>query len=191
MISDAHQGLKTAISSVLLGAAWQRCRVHFSRNVLARVPKGSAEMVAAAIRTIFVQPSPGEVTAQLDKVAGMLGRQFPKIEEMLRQAAPDLLAFAPFPNSHWREIWSTNPIERVNTEIKRRANAVGIFPNEDAVTRLRRWSSSRSTTSGPSPNGATSPRAPWRSSTRPTRMRPRPRRWKRRKANCSLPNEQR
>ena len=136
VVSDAHEGLKGAIASVLLGAAWQRCRVHFLRNVLARIPRGSAEMVAAAIRTIFVQPTAAEVHAQLDKVATMLGRQFPKIEEMLRSAAEDLTAFAAFPNSHWRKVWSTNPLERVNKEVKRRVDVVGIFPNDDAIVRL-------------------------------------------------------
>src|SRR5690348_10051581 len=94
VISDAHAGLKAAIASVLLGAAWQRCRVHFLRNVLAAVPKGSAEMVAAAIRTIFAQPGPAHVRDQLDTIAAMLGRQFPKVEAMLRDAADDITAFA-------------------------------------------------------------------------------------------------
>src|SRR3712207_2624229 len=119
VISDAHQGLKGAIASVLLGASWQRCRVHFLRNVLAAVPKGSAEMVAAAIRTIFAQPTAAEVRDQHDKVAGMLGRQFPRVEAMLREARDDLLAFADFPVAHWRKVWSTNPLERLNRELKR------------------------------------------------------------------------
>lgn len=110
VISDAHQGLKAAIAAVFIGAAWQRCRVHFLRNVLAQVPKGSAEMVAAAIRTIFAQPDATHVRDQLDVIAGMLGRQFPKLETMLRDAAPDLLAFTDFPVPHWKKIWSTNPL---------------------------------------------------------------------------------
>jgi len=109
VISDSHAGLKAAIASVLLGAAWQRCRVHFLRNVLAQVPKGSAEMVAATIRTIFAQPSPPQVREQLSVIAGMLGRQFPKVEAMLHDAADDITAFAAFPLSHWKKIWSTNP----------------------------------------------------------------------------------
>jgi transposase-like protein len=136
VISDAHEGLKAAIAAVLLGAAWQRCRVHFLRNVLAQVPKGSAEMVAAAIRTIFAQPDAEHVRDQLDVIAGMLGRQFPKIEAMLRDAAPDLLAFAEFPVLHWKKIWSTNPLERLNKEIKRRTDVVGVFPNPEALLRL-------------------------------------------------------
>ena len=136
VISDAHAGLKHAIEAVLIGAAWQRCRVHFLRNVLAQIPKGQAEMVAAAIRTIFAQPDAGHVRDQLDVIAGMLGRQFPKVEAMLRQTADDITAFADFPISHWKKIWSTNPLERVNTEIKRRTDVVGVFPNPAALLRL-------------------------------------------------------
>jgi putative transposase len=136
VISDAHEGLRAAIDKVLLGAAWQRCRVHFARNVLAKVPKGSAEMVAAAVRTIFAQPDAAAVCEQLESIAAKLGRQFPAVEAMLRDAAVDLTAFAAFPQAHWRKIWSTNPLERVNKEIKRRTNVVGIFPNELGVLRL-------------------------------------------------------
>lgn len=117
VISDAHAGLVAAIGAVLLGAAWQRCRVHFLRNVLACVPKGSAEMVAAAIRTIFAQPAPTMVRDQPGVIASMLGRQFPKVEAMLYQAADDILAFTAFPPAQWKKIWSTNPLERLNKEI--------------------------------------------------------------------------
>jgi len=136
VISDAHAGLKAAIASVLIGAAWQRCRVHFLRNVLAAVPKGHAEMVAAAVRTIFAQPSPVHVRDQLEVIASMLGRQFPKVEAMLRDASDDVTAFAAFPVSHWKKIWSTNPLERLNKEIKRRTDVVGVFPNPAALLRL-------------------------------------------------------
>jgi putative transposase len=103
VISDSHAGLKAAIASVLLGAAWQRCRVHFLRNVLAQVPTGSAEMVAATIRTIFAQPSPPQVREQLSVIAGMLGRQFPKVEAMLHEAADDITAFAAtYPKAPWQ-----------------------------------------------------------------------------------------
>src|SRR3954447_4195259 len=136
VISDAHTGLKQAISAVLLGAAWQRCRVHFLRNVLAQVPKGSAEMVAAAIRTIFAQPDAAHVREQLGVIAGMLGRQSSKVESMLRDAAEDLLAFTGFPAAHWKKIWSTNPLERLNKEVKRRTDVVGVFPNPQALLRL-------------------------------------------------------
>jgi putative transposase len=136
VISDAHEGLRQSIEKVMLGASWQRCRVHFLRNVLAKVPKGSQEMVAAAIRTIFAQPDAAAVAEQLDSIADKLGRQFPAVETMLRDAALDITAFAAFPHAHWRKIWSTNPLERVNKEIKRRTNVVGIFPNEASVLRL-------------------------------------------------------
>jgi putative transposase len=136
VISDAHTGLKQAIAAVMAGAAWQRCRVHFLRNVLARVPKGSAEMVAAAIRTSFAQPTGAEVIEQVDKVAAMLQPKFPAVATMLADAREDLTAFACFPPAHWTKIWSTNPLERVNKEIKRRTNVVGIFPDDAAVLRL-------------------------------------------------------
>jgi transposase-like protein len=136
VVSDAHEGLKAAIGAVLLGASWQRCKVHFLRNVLAAVPKGSAEMVLAAIRTIFAQPDAAHVHEQFDVIAVMLGRQLPKVEAMLRDAQPDLLAFTAFPQAHWKKIWSTNPLERLNKEIKRRTDVVGVFPNPDALLRL-------------------------------------------------------
>ena len=120
----------------MAGAAWQRCRVHFLRNVLARVPKGSAEMVAAAIRTIFAQPTGAEVIDQVDKVAAMLASKVPAVAAMLADAREDLTAFASFPSAHWTKLWSTNPLERVNKEIKRRTNVVGIFPDDAAVLRL-------------------------------------------------------
>ena len=136
VISDHHLGLKAAIEAVFIGAAWQRCRVHFMRNVLAKVPKASAEMVAAAIRTIFAQPDAVHVRAQLDEITAMLAGQFPDVAIMLSDATEDLLAFCAFPQAHWRKLWSTNPLERVNGEIKRRSNVVGIFPNDAAISRL-------------------------------------------------------
>jgi len=110
VISDAHRGLTNAIATVMQGVAWQRCRVHFMRNVLAKVSKGHAEMVAATIRTIFAQPGQKEVRAQVDLVAGMLDGQFPAVAQMLLDAKTDLTAFADFPLPHWRKIWSTNPL---------------------------------------------------------------------------------
>jgi putative transposase len=136
VISDAHSGLTAAVDTVLQGSAWQRCRVHFMRNVLAKVSKGDGEMVAALIRTIFAQPTPDTVRGQLDVVAGMLEAKFPVVAAMLRDAKSDLTAFADFPQAHWRKIWSTNPIERLNKEVKRRTDVVGIFPNTDALLRL-------------------------------------------------------
>ncbi len=136
VISDAHGRLRASIERVMLGAAWQRCRVHFMRNLLARVPKGSQEMVAAAIRTVFAQPDGAAVADHLDSIADKLGRQFPVVEEMLREAATGICAFAAFPTAHWKKVWSTHPLERVNKDIKRRTNVVGIFPNEAGVLRL-------------------------------------------------------
>jgi transposase-like protein len=136
VISDAHEGLKGAIAAILLGSAWQRCRVHFLRNVLARIPKGSAEMVLAAIRTIFAQPDAASAREQLDEIVEKLTPRFPVAAEMLAVAREDLLAYTAFPVAHWRKIWSTNPLERVNKEVKRRTDVVGIFPNEAAVMRL-------------------------------------------------------
>ncbi|HUP87024.1 MAG TPA: IS256 family transposase [Acidimicrobiales bacterium] len=136
VISDHHLGLKAAIAGVFIGSAWQRCRVHFMRNVLARVPTASAEMVAAAVRTVFAQPDPQHVRRQLAEVADMLRSQFPDVAAMLTDAAEDILAFTAFPHAHWRKVWSTNPLERLNGEIKRRTNVVGIFPNDASVLRL-------------------------------------------------------
>jgi transposase-like protein len=136
VISDHHAGLKKAIEAVFIGASWQRCRVHFLRNVLSRVPKASQEMVAAAIRTVFAQPDAVHVHRQLGEVAGMLEVQFPDVARMLIDAADDVLAFTGFPQAHWKKIWSTNPLERINGEIKRRTNVVGVFPNDASVLRL-------------------------------------------------------
>ena len=136
VISDAHTGLKAAIDAVLIGSSWQRCRVHFMRNVLAVVPKGSSEMVAAAIRTVFAQPDAARVSEQFDTIAVMLGRQLPKVQTMMLEAKDDLLAFSAFPQVHWRQLWSTNPLERTNKEIKRRTDVVGVFPNPAALLRL-------------------------------------------------------
>ncbi len=136
VISDAHRGLTGAIEKVLPGAAWQRCRVHFMRNVLAKVTRGHAEMVAATIRTIFAQPGPKAVREQVQTVAATLDGRFPAVADMLREAAADITAFTDFPEAHWRKIWSNNPIERLNREIKRRTDVVGIFPNTAALDRL-------------------------------------------------------
>ena len=136
VISDHHLGLKAAIGAVFIGSSWQRCRVHFMRNVLARVPKASTEMVAASIRTVFAQPDADHVRSQLHEVTGMLQSQFPDVAAMFADAAEDLLAFTGFPQAHWRKVWSTNPLERLNGEIKRRTNVVGVFPNDASVARL-------------------------------------------------------
>jgi putative transposase len=136
VISDAHTGLIAAIGTVLHGAAWQRCRVHFMRNVLTSVPKTAGPMVASIIRTIFAQPDAQHVHQQFDEVTRMLTRSHPKVADMLEDARDDLLAFTGFPIAHWRQVWSTNPLERVNKEIKRRTDVVGTFPNPAALLRL-------------------------------------------------------
>lgn len=136
VISDAHSGLIAAIGATMSGTAWQRCRVHFMRNVLTQVPKQSQEMVASIIRTVFAQPDAGHVDAQLTEVVTMLQRSHPKAAQTLEDAREDVTAFRHFPTAHWKKIWSTNPLERVNKEIKRRTDVVGVFPNPAALLRL-------------------------------------------------------
>jgi putative transposase len=136
VISDAHQGLKDAIAAVFAGAAWQRCRTHFARNLLTRVPKSAQSFVAAVVRSIFDQPSAEDVHAQHARVVEQLAPRFPDAARMLADAAEDVLAFAAFPQQHWRKIRSNNPQERLNLEIRRRTDVVGIFPNRAAVLRL-------------------------------------------------------
>ncbi len=136
VISDAHQGLKGAIAAVLQGASWQRCRVHFMRNALALVPKTAAQMVAATIRTVFVQPDAPAAREQWRRVADSFQSRFPRLAALLDEAEADVLAYLAFPPEHWRQIWSNNPLERLNKEIKRRTDVVGIFPNAAAVVRL-------------------------------------------------------
>jgi len=136
VVSDAHQGLVDAIASVLPGATWQRCRVHFVRNVLTRVPRAAQSMVATLIRSIFEQPDHEQVMAQHARVVEQLAERFADAAEMLISAQADILAFATFPKEHWRQIWSNNPQERLNKEIRRRTDVVGIFPNRSAVIRL-------------------------------------------------------
>jgi putative transposase len=136
VVSDAHAGLVDAIASVLPGAAWQRCRVHFVRNVLTRVPKATQSMVATLIRSIFDQPDHEQVLAQHARVVEQLSERFDDAADMLISAQGDILAFASFPKEHWRQIWSNNPQERLNKEIRRRTDVVGIFPNRSAVIRL-------------------------------------------------------
>ena len=136
VISDQHAGLVAALRRCLQGAAHQRCRVHFARNLLARVPKGQQEMVAAAFRTVFAYVTPEEISSQYDHVVETLAERFEKAAGLLVSAKEEVLAFSSFPRAHWRQIWSTNPLERLNRELKKRCRVVGIFPNEDAVTRL-------------------------------------------------------
>jgi transposase-like protein len=136
VISDAHQGLKGAIAAVLQGASWQRCRVHFMRNALGLVPKTAAQMVAATIRTVFAQPDPTTAREQWRRVADGFRPRYPRLADVLDDAEPDVLADLTFPREHWHQIWSNNPLERLNREVKRRTDVVGIFPNPAAVTRL-------------------------------------------------------
>lgn len=136
VISDAHQGLKGAIEQVLTGASWQRCRVHLMRNVLAHVPKGDKSMVAAAMRTIFAQPNREAAGQQLAEVVQAMQPRWPKAAQVLERGAEDSLTYMAFPMEHWTRIYSTNPLERLNREVKRRTDVVGIFPDAPAVIRL-------------------------------------------------------
>jgi putative transposase len=136
VISDQHSGLVKALGRAFQGVAHQRCRVHFARNLLAHVPKGQADYVAAAFRMIFAQPTAEDVHAAWDKTRDELAARFPKLGPLMDGAKAEVLAFTAFPREHWRKIWSTNPLERVNKEIRRRARVVGIFPNAAAVVRL-------------------------------------------------------
>ena len=136
VISDAHPGLVDAIASTLPGSSWQRCRTHFLRNLLTRVPKSAGPFVATLVRSIFAQPDAAAVQAQFDRVIEQLAGRFPAAAEMLADAGADILAFTGFPQPHWRQIWSNNPQERLNKEIRRRTDVVGIFPNRDSVIRL-------------------------------------------------------
>jgi transposase-like protein len=136
VVSDAHEGLKNAIAAVLDGASWQRCRTHAMRNLLTRVPKAAQPMVATLVRTIFAQPDAAQVHAQFNRVIDQLRTQFPTTAEFLIDTEADLLAFSLFPGEHWRQIWSNNPQERLNKELRRRTDVVGIFPNRAACIRL-------------------------------------------------------
>lgn len=139
VISDAHVGLKAAVAQQFTGAPWQRCRVHFKRNVTSAVSSKQVPPAMAAIETIFAHTEPDAVAAQWDQVDQTLAAPFPKVATMMDSAKEDVLAFRAFrafPKSHWQKIWSNNPIERLNKEIKRRADVVEIFPNPAAFLRL-------------------------------------------------------
>lgn len=134
--SDAHPGLKDALDATFPGACWQRCRTHFMRNLLCRVPKASQDLVATVVRSIFAQPDADSVRTRHDHVVDQLDAKFPEAARLLAQAEDEILAFTAFPKEHWRQIWSNNPLERLNREIRRRTDVVGIFPNREAVIRL-------------------------------------------------------
>lgn len=134
--SDAHESLKGALGQVLTGVTWQRCRVHFMRNLLAHVPRGDKSIVAAALRTIFAQPDRQAAGVQLAEVVQAMQRRWPKAAQLLAQAEDDILAYMAFPAELWTRIYSTNPLERLNKEVKRRTNVVGVFPDGGSVMRL-------------------------------------------------------
>jgi putative transposase len=155
VVSDAHVGLTKAIRRMFQGCCWRRtvrcaalsslCRVHFARNLLQRVPKVHQGMVTAALRSVFAQENAADIEARWDDLASSLAERFPKAAELMHEAREDVLAFRHFPQNHWRKIWSTNLLERVNVAprgalgssvIKRRTRVVGIFPNDPAITRL-------------------------------------------------------
>jgi putative transposase len=135
VVSDAHEGLKAAIRRVI-GATWQRCRVHFARNALAYVPRGQHAMVAAAIRQAYIQPDRKSAGETWRHVADQLRGRWPKLGALMDEAEEDVLAYMTFPSQHRVKLHSTNPLERLNKEVKRRADVVGIFPNEDSIVRL-------------------------------------------------------
>jgi putative transposase len=136
VISDAHPGLVDAIASTLPGSSWQRCRTHFLRNLLTKVPKSAGPFVATIVRSIFAQPDAPTTHAQHARVIEQLADRFPAAAEMLADAGQDILAFTSLPQPHWRQIWSNNPQERLNKEIRRRTDVVGIFPDRSSVIRL-------------------------------------------------------
>ncbi len=134
--SDAHRGLVSAIEATLPGASWQRCRTHYAANLMSATPKSSWGWVKALLHSIYDQPDANAVHAQFDRVVDALSEKLPKVAEHLETARADILAFTPFPKEVWRQIWSNNPNERLNREIRRRTNVVGIFPDRDSVIRL-------------------------------------------------------
>ena len=135
VISDAHDGLRLAITRVL-GATWQRCRVHWMRNALAHVQKGQHTMVAAAIRQAFLQTDAEAAHQTWRHVADQLRPRWPKLAALMDDSEHEVLAYMGFPAQHRTKLHSTNPLERLNKEVKRRADVVGIFPNEASITRL-------------------------------------------------------
>jgi putative transposase len=136
VVSDAHEGLKAAVAKVLSDSLWQRCRVHFMRNLLSTVPRAAQETVAAFVRTIFYQPDHATAMAHLKQVAGMLRPRFPEAADLLEDAAEDVLAHMHFPKEHRRRLHSTNTVERLHLEIKRRTRVIGIFPNRASLLRM-------------------------------------------------------
>jgi len=134
--SDAHPGLVDAIAATLPGSSWQRCRTHFMRNLLTRVPKSAQSFVATMVRTIFAQPDAATVHEQHRRIVDQLEQRFPDAATLLDEAGPELLAFTAFPKEHWRQVWSNNSLKRLNTKIRRRTDVVGIFPDRPSIARL-------------------------------------------------------
>jgi transposase-like protein len=134
--SDAHSGLVEAVAATLPGAAWQRCRTHFMRNLLTRVPKSAQSFVATMVRSIFAQPDAEQVHEQHRRIVAQLEGRFPEAALLLEDAGPEILAFTGFPKEHWRQLWSNNSLERLNKEIRRRTDVVGIFPDRASIVRL-------------------------------------------------------
>ena len=134
--SDAHAGLVAAIGATLPGAAWQRCRTHYAANLMSVTPKASWPWVKTLLHSVYDQPDAASVHAQYDKLVEAVADKLPKVADHLEAARADLLAFTAFPKEIWRQIWSNNPNERLNREIRRRTDVVGIFPDRDALIRL-------------------------------------------------------
>lgn len=135
-VSDAHAGLRRAIEEVLVGAAWQRCTIHFRRNVLSVVPRKAQGMVMGTVKTVFSQATAADARQALHRAIELLDEHSPAAAELLRDAEADVLTYMSFPEAHWRQIHSTNPLERINKEIRRRTRVVGIFPNDASIIRL-------------------------------------------------------
>jgi putative transposase len=158
--SDAHRGLTDAIGATLPGAAWQRCRTHYAANLMATTPKASWPWVKTLLHSVYDQPDAVSVHAQYDRLVDAIAEKLPKVAEHLDTARPDVLAFTSFPKELWRQIWSNNPQERLNREIRRRTDVVGIFPGRDSLIRLVGASWPSSTTNGPKA-AATSASTSW------------------------------
>ena len=136
MTSDAHAGLVAAIGATLPGATWQRCRTHYAANLMSACPKASWPAVKAMLHSVYDQPTAKDVAAQFDKLLDAVTDKLPAVAEHLDAARADVLAFTAFPKDLWRQVWSNNPNERLNREIRRRTDAVGIFPDRASVIRL-------------------------------------------------------
>jgi putative transposase len=138
-LTGSHSGLVGALGATLPGASWQRCRTHYAANLISITPKASWGWVKALLHSVYDQPDAAAVQAQFDRIVDALADKLPRVAEHLQEARPDILAFTAFPKELWRQIWSNNPQERLNREIRRRTDVVGIFPNRglDVLNRSR------------------------------------------------------